>query len=64
MTVDDIPDEQLLKRAVANARDRESRKAPVEPPNAARDRIVADMREKAAGGSRFARDWLRKENLE
>ena len=39
-------------------------KAPPEPPNAARDRIVAKMREDADGGSRFARDWLRKEGLE
>lgn len=38
-------------------------KAPVEPPNAARDRIVAKMRDDAAGGSRFARDWLRREGL-
>lgn len=39
-------------------------KAPPEPPNAARDRIVAKMRESAAGGSRFAQDWLRREGLD
>lgn len=42
----------------------EAPKAPVEPPNAARDRIAEKMRADAANGSRFAKDWLRKEGLE